>query len=179
MEFFMLIHRPGHPSALLCQEFIKTAVRNNRNNLATEVISNLSSDEVFTPPPVANAVLDLLPEDVWSDPSLRWLDPGAKTGVFLREAARRLVNAEYKSNDCASVEDFREILARKDIDAVVISTPDHWHVPMSLLALAADKDVFSEKPTHTIAEGRELRAAVKQRQAILLKRGVVIVVNVV
>ena len=56
-----------------------------------EVISNLSSDEVFTPPPVANAVLDLLPEDVWSDPSLRWLDPGAKTGVFLREAARRLM----------------------------------------------------------------------------------------
>jgi predicted dehydrogenase len=83
-----------------------------------------------------------------------------------RESARRLVNTEYKSSDCASVEDFREILARKDIDAVVISTPDHWHVPMSLLALAAGKDVFSEKPTHTIAEGRQLRNAVKQRKAI-------------
>jgi site-specific DNA-methyltransferase (adenine-specific) len=56
-----------------------------------EVISDLSNDEVFTPPKVANAVLDLLPDEVWSDPSLRWLDPGCKTGVFLREAAKRLM----------------------------------------------------------------------------------------
>lgn len=57
-----------------------------------EVISDLSNDEVFTPPRVVNAVLDLLPEHVWFDPDLRWLDPGSKTGVFLREAARRLMN---------------------------------------------------------------------------------------
>jgi site-specific DNA-methyltransferase (adenine-specific) len=57
-----------------------------------EVISNLSSDEVFTPPKVTNALLDLLPEHVWSDPKLRWLDPGCKTGVFLREATKRLMN---------------------------------------------------------------------------------------
>lgn len=56
-----------------------------------EVISDLSSDEIFTPPSVANAVLDLLPASVWSDPTLRWLDPGSKTGVFLREAACRLL----------------------------------------------------------------------------------------
>lgn len=56
-----------------------------------EVISDLSSDEIFTPPAVANAVLDLLPEDVWSQPDLRWLDPGSKTGVFLREATKRLL----------------------------------------------------------------------------------------
>lgn len=56
-----------------------------------EVISDLSNDEVFTPPKVANAVLDLLPDKVWSNPDLRWLDPGCKTGVFLREAARRLL----------------------------------------------------------------------------------------
>lgn len=56
-----------------------------------EVIADLSNDEVFTPPRVANAVLDLLPEHVWSDPDLRWLDPGCKTGVFLREAAKRLM----------------------------------------------------------------------------------------
>ncbi len=62
-----------------------------------DVISNLSSDEVFTPPPVANAVLDLLPEEVWSDPKLRWLDPGTKTGVFLREAARRLMGGLEKA----------------------------------------------------------------------------------
>lgn len=57
-----------------------------------EVIGDLSSDEVFTPPRVANAVLDLLPDEVWSDPHLRWLDPGAKTGVFLREVTRRLMD---------------------------------------------------------------------------------------
>lgn len=56
-----------------------------------EVITDLSNDEVFTPPKVANAVLDLLPDHVWTDPNLRWLDVGAKTGVFLREVTRRLM----------------------------------------------------------------------------------------
>ncbi len=56
-----------------------------------EVISNLSNDEVFTPPKVANAVLDLLPPEVWSDPTLRWLDPGCKTGIFPREITKRLM----------------------------------------------------------------------------------------
>jgi site-specific DNA-methyltransferase (adenine-specific) len=56
-----------------------------------EVIANLSSNEVFTPPRVVNAVLDLLPPHVWTDPSLRWLDPGSKTGVFPREITKRLM----------------------------------------------------------------------------------------
>ena len=56
-----------------------------------EVIADLSNDEVFTPPKIANAVLDLLPEDIWSNPELRLLDPGTKTGVFLREATKRLM----------------------------------------------------------------------------------------
>jgi site-specific DNA-methyltransferase (adenine-specific) len=56
-----------------------------------EVIANLSNDAVFTPPKVANAVLDLLPSEVWTDPTLRWLDPAAKTGVFPREITKRLM----------------------------------------------------------------------------------------
>ena len=56
-----------------------------------EVIANLSNDAVFTPPRVVNDVLDLLPAEVWTDPNLRWLDPGAKTGVFLREITKRLM----------------------------------------------------------------------------------------
>lgn len=56
-----------------------------------EVIADLSSDEVFTPPRVANKLLDLLPVDVWTDPTLRWLDPGCKTSVFLREITKRLM----------------------------------------------------------------------------------------
>lgn len=56
-----------------------------------EVISDLSNDEVFTPPRLVNRVLDLLPEVVWSNPNIRFLDPAAKTGVFLREITRRLM----------------------------------------------------------------------------------------
>lgn len=55
------------------------------------VIADLSNDEVFTPPWVADRILDLLPSEVWTDPALRWLDPGCKTGVFLRNAAQRLM----------------------------------------------------------------------------------------
>jgi site-specific DNA-methyltransferase (adenine-specific) len=53
-------------------------------------IANLSSDEVFTPPQLVNRMLDLLPAELWSDPQATFLDPGCKSGVFLREIARRL-----------------------------------------------------------------------------------------
>ncbi|MFZ2146165.1 MAG: Gfo/Idh/MocA family oxidoreductase [Sedimentisphaerales bacterium] len=59
--------------------------------------------------------------------------------------------------------DFRELLARDDIDAVVVATPDHWHVPISIAAVRAGMDVFCEKPlTLTIAEGRVLANEVKR-----------------
>lgn len=54
-------------------------------------IANLSNDEVFTPPEVANAMLDLLPQELFSDPNVRFLDPACKSGVFLREIAKRLL----------------------------------------------------------------------------------------
>jgi len=53
-------------------------------------IANLSSDEVFTPPKLVNQILDLLPADIWSNKDARFLDPGCKSGVFLREIAKRL-----------------------------------------------------------------------------------------
>lgn len=55
-------------------------------------LANLSSDEVFTPPEIANQMLDLLPEDLWSNPESTFLDPACKSGVFLREIAKRLIN---------------------------------------------------------------------------------------
>ena len=56
-----------------------------------ETMSNLSSDEVFTPPEIANKVLDTLPIDIWENPDIKILDPCSKSGVFLREAAKRLM----------------------------------------------------------------------------------------
>lgn len=56
-----------------------------------DVIAQLSSDEVPTPPLLARALLDLLPEDVWSNPDYRWLNPASKSGAILREAAKRLM----------------------------------------------------------------------------------------
>ncbi|MDO4437374.1 MAG: Eco57I restriction-modification methylase domain-containing protein [Coriobacteriaceae bacterium] len=54
-------------------------------------LANLSNDEVFTPPELANDVLDMLPEEIWSDPTIKILDPCCKSGVFLREAAKRFI----------------------------------------------------------------------------------------
>lgn len=54
-------------------------------------LANLSSDEVFTPPEVANKMLDMLPDDIWHDSSATFLDPACKSGVFLREIAKRLI----------------------------------------------------------------------------------------
>ncbi len=73
--------------------------------------------------------------------------------------------AEYKG--CGVYEDFRELLARKDIDAVVIATPDHWHAIMGIAAAAAGKDIYCEKPlTQTIHEARALVDAVAKNQRV-------------
>lgn len=54
-------------------------------------LANLSSDEVFTPPEVVNAMLDKLPQELFKNPDTKFLDPACKTGVFLREIAKRLI----------------------------------------------------------------------------------------
>lgn len=54
-------------------------------------LANLSNDEVFTPPEVANQVLDMLPDEIWEDPDAAFLDPACKSGIFLREIAKRLI----------------------------------------------------------------------------------------
>ena len=53
-------------------------------------IANLSNDEVFTPPALANQVLDMLPQELFSSPTTTFLDPFCKSGVFLREIVKRL-----------------------------------------------------------------------------------------
>jgi len=65
-------------------------MNNNYNPDVLTCLANLSSDEVFTPPKLVNEILDLLPKDIWSDKNAKFLDPFCKTGVFLREIAKRL-----------------------------------------------------------------------------------------
>jgi predicted dehydrogenase len=75
---------------------------------------------------------------------------------------------QQRSNALATAHlDYREVLD-KDIDAVIIGSPDHWHVPMAVDALKAGKDVYLEKPvTHTIEEGAVLTRAVRSSKQIL------------
>ena len=80
-----------------------------------------------------------------------------------REAGKTLVDRHYGHADCKLFRDFRELLARKDIDAVLIATGDRWHAPASMLAAQAGKDVYSEKPCGlTIAACQSLADTMKR-----------------
>lgn len=84
------------------------------------------------------------------------------------DAAAGKVNKRYGNSDCKAYSDFRQLIDRKDINAVVVATPDHWHALCSIAAVQTKKDVYCEKPvTHTFAEGQALVAAVKANNAIL------------
>lgn len=80
--------------------------------------------------------------------------------------AKEIVDGHYLNKDCAVSKDFRDVLARRDIDAVMISTPDHWHTLISVMALRAGKDVQCEKPTLTIDEGKILIETVRKHNRV-------------
>jgi hypothetical protein len=81
---------------------------------------------------------------------------------------RRLEARSKYAAEARDYADHREILDRKDIDAVVIGTPDHWHVPLLLDTLKAGKDAYCEKPvTHTIDEGEPLIATVRDSKRVV------------
>ena len=77
------------------------------------------------------------------------------------DTALAQVNQKYQDNACLAFRDYRELLARPEIDAVLIATPDHWHVPIALAAVKAGKDVYLEKPMGlSVEEDQALRRAV-------------------
>lgn len=91
-----------------------------------------------------------------------------------REDVKGIVEANYVQSlaggsyrGCAAVNDFREVLARPDVDAVLIITPDHWHTPIAIAAAQAHKDIYCEKPvSHCLAEGRALVRAVQENHVV-------------
>ena len=91
-----------------------------------------------------------------------------------RESAKALVQERYAKQaqtgtykGCAAYKDFRELLDRPDIDAVVVASPDHWHALLSIAALKAGKDVYCEKPLSlTIREAREMVVVTRRHNRV-------------
>jgi predicted dehydrogenase len=79
------------------------------------------------------------------------------------ERTQRRVNDVYGNQDCAAYPDFRELVARDDIDAISLATPDHWHAIPAILSAKSGKDIYGEKPfSHDLREGRAMVDAVNQ-----------------
>jgi predicted dehydrogenase len=76
--------------------------------------------------------------------------------------AKELVDTHYGNRDCAPYHDFRELCQRKDLDAVSLAVPDHWHALVAITCARAGYDIYGEKPlTHSLVEGRALCDAVQ------------------
>ena len=84
-----------------------------------------------------------------------------------RKGAKAIVDKKYGNADCAEYIDLRDLLARSDLDAVLIATGDNWHSMASTLAVQAGKDVYCEKPVSvTVAESRELARTVQRHDRV-------------
>ncbi len=83
------------------------------------------------------------------------------------QAAVDTVNSHYGNKDCRAYHDYRELIARDDIDALMIAIPDHWHAIVATEAAARKKDIYGEKPlARTIAEQQAIVRAVQQNNII-------------
>lgn len=84
-----------------------------------------------------------------------------------REHFQQVVNTRNSSTDCDAYNDYHDLLARTDIDAVVITTPDHWHTRIAIHAAHAGKDIYCEKPlTHSLEESRAIIDAVRAQDCV-------------
>ena len=142
---------------------------NKQNNYNPDVLSclaNLSSDEVFTPPKLANEILDLLPKKIWRDKSATFLDPVCKSGVFLREIAKRLleglenqipdiqkrIDHIYKNQLFGiGITELTSLLSRR---SVYCSKTAHGKYSVSKVFKNEQGNIFFEKTDHEWKSGR-------------------------
>jgi len=95
-------------------------------------------------------------------------DPRCTIAAVSDVDQERLAAAQKKVGNCDGCQDFRRILDRTDIDAVILATPDHWHAPMTVMACQAGKDVYCEKPlSRTIYEGRKMVEAARRYDRVV------------
>ena len=106
----------------------------NYNPDILSCLANLSSDEVFTPPEVANSMLDMLPQELFRSPNTKFLDPGCKSGVFLREIAKRL--NEGLKDQIPDVEQRLDHIMKKQLFAIAIT---------QITALLSRRSVYCSK----------------------------------
>ena len=136
----MAIYNTGHnPDVLAC-------------------LANLSSDEVFTPPELANSVLDLLPNEIWTDSSKKFLDPFSKSGVFLREITLRL-SAGLK-DEIPDVQTRIDHILKNQVFGIATS---------ELTALISRRTLYCS--TNAVGEYSITTALSKDQGNILFKRG--------
>ena len=84
-----------------------------------------------------------------------------------RQKAKERVDARYKDQGCAMISDWRELIARKDIDAVMIATQDHWHSLIAVAAAKSGKDMYCEKPMGvSLQDGQAIRDAVRTHKRV-------------
>lgn len=106
----------------------------NYNPDILSCLANLSSDEVFTPPEIANAMLDMLPQELFRSPDTKFLDPGCKSGVFLREIAKRL--NEGLTDQIPDVEQRMDHIMKNQLFAIAIT---------QITALLSRRSVYCSK----------------------------------
>ena len=95
-------------------------------------------------------------------------DPRCSIAAVCDVDQEHAAKASKRAGNCDVYQDFRRVLDRKDIDAVLIATPDHWHAPITIMACQAGKDVYCEKPLcRSISEGRKMVEAARRYDRVV------------